>query len=131
MADVAKARDAIRRMEALLQEAREALFDVHEDRRPREAPGAAHGTGVKVPFGRNKDLDIGDPRVPNADLQYLREATTRSLNDPSKDRYRDANEAFLRAVDAELDRRDGQGGGADNQYDDRNGQNRDADDIPF
>ena len=119
--DTAKALAAIQRAEVALLEAREALGQAGGGR-PRQSAGT---TGVKVPFGKNKGLDIGDPRVPDKDLRYLREATTRSMNDPSKERFYEQNAAFIRALDAELDRREGSGEPQQHDF------GPDTGDIPF
>ncbi len=105
----------------------------------RGASTAAPSSGVKsagdfnVPFGRDKGKKISE--VP--DLSWLREAISKTLNDPSKDRFHEKARGEVAAIDEEITRR---GGGAQqsqapqrpaDEYEVEGGGGNPDDDIPF
>lgn len=104
---------------------------------PASAPAASRGAsggpsdGV-MRFGKNKGVAFADAN--DRDLEWYSSALEHSLADESKARYRDGNEADLRAIRAEQAKRRG-GGGARNAAkggdfgDDPHAGN--VDDIPF
>lgn len=90
-------------------------------RRPSEPPPAARGSdrggpaprttqGSKAPhvmsFGKAKGTPID--QASDDDLGWYRGAVARSIDDPAKARFREANVAVLRECDAELRRRNGE-----------------------
>ena len=56
-----------------------------------------------VPFGKHKGKRLSE--VPTKDLQWLHDATAENVADPAKARFKAKNEADLRAMQRELERR--------------------------
>lgn len=75
---------------------------------PTTRRGASGGDGGAVfpPFGRSKGAPIRGASM--NDLEFYANAARRSLNDPSKSRWHEKEQALLDAIDAEIAR---QGGG--------------------
>jgi hypothetical protein len=70
----------------------------------REPRPASTGAGeVLVPFGRSKGQPLSACEV--KDLEWLRGAVAKSVDDPEKARWRDSNQAMLDAIEAEIERR--------------------------
>lgn len=70
-------------------------------REPREA--APKADAVLPNFGRQKGEPIAG--VETKDLEWYASAMRRSIDDPEKARWADANQAVLDAIEAELERR--------------------------
>jgi hypothetical protein len=71
-------------------------------------PGAARSSsktrsGQVVPFGRSKGTPIEE--ADTKDLQWLLNAVSESVDDPSKERWREKNVALRDAIQAELETR--------------------------
>lgn len=94
---------------------------------PASAAGAAgrSSADVIVPFGRSKGSRLGD--VDLKDLQWLRGALARMVDDPGKSRFRADNQRRLDAVIAEQQRRDG----PHNDFEAAGRTGAGDDDIPF
>lgn len=71
-------------------------------REPR-AEGAPQSGAVLPPFGRQKGQPIAGAET--ADLRWYAGALQRSIDDESKARWRDANQAVLDAIETELEGR--------------------------
>lgn len=54
-------------------------------------------------FGRNKGQPISG--VETKELEWYAGAMRKSIDDPSKERWRDSNQAMLDAIEAEIERR--------------------------
>jgi hypothetical protein len=72
------------------------------------APGPARTSsksrsGQVVPFGRSKGTPIEE--ADTKDLQWLLNAVSESVDDPSKERWREKNVALRDAIKAELEMR--------------------------
>lgn len=67
---------------------------------PKRIEGAS---GAVVPFGKHK----GEPieTATDKDLAYLSTAMQRSIDDPTKERWRESNAKLKAAIDAELSTR--------------------------
>lgn len=77
---------------------------------PARAAGASSGGGGRdggtfPPFGRMKGKLIRG--APLSDLEWYSEAVRRSVEDPTKARWRDKNEEMLRNLEAEIHRQNG------------------------
>lgn len=68
-----------------------------------EPRDASTSSGLVIPFGRSKGTPIGDATTP--DLEWVAGALRRSVDDPTKARWRAQNEELLAAVEHELERR--------------------------
>lgn len=95
---------------------------------PARASGASSGGGgggaCLPPFGRKRGQPIAGCDLEN--LEWYRGIIQQSVNDPSKSRFRDKNQATLDAIEAEIAR---QGGGGYEPP--RNDGPPGDDDIPF
>jgi len=97
----------------------------------REA-GAAGGERGSVfpPYGRSKGAPIAGASL--QDLEFYISGSRRSLDDPAKSRWHDKERVLLGAMEAEVARQNGAGGGNDfplPEYDDAPPHS--DDDIPF
>ena len=107
------------------------VADAAPSRGSRDA--ASSGGLVFPPYGRSKGAPIAGASV--QDLEYYIAGSRRSLDDPSKSRWHDKERALLAAMEAELARQRGGGGGdgdnfaAPNDYD--AGPDPLDEDIPF
>lgn len=73
-------------------------------RQPAAAkPATTVQDGVTVPFGKNKGQRLAE--VSEDNLEWLKGAVSKSVDDPSKANFRDKNLQLLAAVEAELDLR--------------------------
>jgi hypothetical protein len=71
-------------------------------REPRPA-AASGGNDPTVPFGRSKGKRVSE--CDTNDLQWLRGAVSKSLDDPAKANFAQRNREFLDAIEAEIERR--------------------------
>lgn len=62
-------------------------------------------SGEVVPFGNSKGKPIEEES--DKSLEWLRNAIASSVDDPSKERWREKNQKLLDAIEAELDARSG------------------------
>lgn len=77
----------------------------------RSAPPTGGGDGpVFPPYGRSKGAPIAGASI--QDLEFYISGSRRSLDDPSKARWHDKERVLLAAMEAELARQTGGGGGA-------------------
>ena len=90
-------------------------------------PGVRSAGDFEVRFGNDK----GKPISLATDLPWLRSALVKSINDPSKAQYVEANKGQVNAIDEEMARRKGGGGGVAAPVDDGYGGGSGDDDIPF
>ncbi len=67
---------------------------------PAPAPQARRSDDVVIPFGRSKGTPIADAET--NDLEWVAGALTKSIDDPAKARWADADRALLAAIEAEL-----------------------------
>lgn len=98
---------------------------------PARAAGASSGGGGDggpqfPPFGRMKGKAIHG--APLRDLEWYSEAVRKSVDDPSKERWRSKNEEMLRDLEAEIHR---QGGGHEGPGGGSGLGSDDTDPIPF
>ena len=70
---------------------------------PVRAQSTGERSGLVVPFGKNKGMPVEE--TSDKDLRYLSDAMARSIDDMSKERWRDSNQKLKDACDAELRRR--------------------------
>lgn len=91
---------------------------------PASASGGATGSGATFPnYGRSKGQPVAG--ATKQDLEYYAAGCRRTLSDPAKGKYHDKERALLAAIEAELARQSGGGGGEPPDF-------RPADDeIPF
>lgn len=73
--------------------------------RQEAASQAATGAEVRVPYGKSAGKLLSE--ITEKDLSWLLTATTKSVNDPSKARFKEANQKFLEACQAEAAKRKG------------------------
>jgi hypothetical protein len=103
-------------------------------RRPAASSGGGGGGGdglVFPPYGRSKGAPIAGATV--NDLEFYMSGCKRTLADPAKSRWHDKERVLLAAIEAELARHTGGGGGgsdfAPDEYDGPPAHS--DDDIPF
>lgn len=107
---------------------------------PRAAAAPARGGGdsgmVFPPYGRSKGAPIAGASV--GDLEFYIQGSRRSLDDPSKSRWHEKERVLLAAMEAELARQKGSGGGGGapvtrgrDDFDDFEPSPFTDDDIPF
>jgi hypothetical protein len=78
--------------------------------RRRAAPSPAGGEGmVFPPYGRSRGAPIAGASI--QDLEFYINGSRRSLDDPSKARWHEKERVLLAAMEAELARQKGGGGG--------------------
>ncbi len=71
--------------------------------RQEAAPKSDGGEEVRVPYGNSSGKLLSE--VTEKDLEFLLKATSKSINDPAKARFKDSNQKFLEAVQREAQRR--------------------------
>ncbi len=75
----------------------------------RTAAGGGGGGMVFPPYGRSRGAPIAG--ASQQDLEYYANGCRRTLNDPGKARFHDKEKVLLAAIEAEIARQKGSGGG--------------------
>lgn len=83
--------------------AAQALSDAAKEWAAASKPAKSASSGAVIPFGRSKGTAVADAET--KDLRWVAGALRSSIDNPEKARFRDANQALLDAIEAELETR--------------------------
>ena len=82
--------------------AEEMTGDEVTNSKPQAVSPSKNPPAPSFKFGKFKDKQITDPEIPLDYLEYMADATAKSLDDPAKAKFKAQNQLFLAALDAEI-----------------------------